>query len=112
MRPSNAKHAWRWASRSEAEITIENPTQAVITSKLAFGLTSITPDAEIKILLNDQLMWHGTVYDIRPVFIPAASLKPGTNRLTFHCGNSPVGPTSNDSRALCYAIYDLCVDRS
>ncbi len=33
----------------EAEITIENPTQAVITSKLAFGLTSITPDAEIKV---------------------------------------------------------------
>lgn len=108
----NAKHTWRWASRSEAEITIGNPTQAAITSKLAFGLTSITPDAEIKILLNDQLMWRGTIHDISPIFIPSVSLKPGTNRLVFHSANKPVGPTANDPRSLCYAVYDFCVDIS
>ena len=106
----NAKHTWRWASKSRAEIIIQNQTEVPIAAKLALGLTSITPDAEIKILLNDQLMWHGTLYDIRPIFIPSALLKPGLNRLTFHSANRPIGPTPNDSRPLCYSVYDLCVE--
>ena len=108
----NAKHTWRWASKTESEITLQNQTGIPIAAKLAFGLTSITPDAEIKILLNDQLMWRGTVYDIRPIFIPSVSLKPGINGLIFRCSNKPIGPTANDPRALCYSVYDFCVDMS
>jgi SAM-dependent methyltransferase len=108
----NANHTWRWASKTETEIEIRNQTEVTIPSKLAFGLASITPDAEIQILLNDQLMWHGNVYGIRPVFIPSVSLTPGINRLKFSSATIPISPTLKDPRALCYSVYDFCVDIS
>jgi SAM-dependent methyltransferase len=108
----STKHTWRWASKTETGIDLWNQTGAMITSRLAFGLSSITPDAEIQILLNDQLMWHGKVSGIRPIFIPSALLKPGANRLKFKGTNMPIGPTRMDPRALCYSVYDFCVDLS
>jgi SAM-dependent methyltransferase len=108
----DAKHTWRWASKTETEIDIWNRTDVTIPSKLAFGLASITPDARIQILLNDQLMWDGNVYGIQPIFIPSVSLRPGINRLGFKSANMPIVPTLKDSRALCYSVYDLCVDIS
>jgi len=108
----NAKHTWRWASKAETEIDIRNQTEVMIPSILAFGLASATPDAEIRILLNDQLVWHGNVHGIRPVFFSSVSLKPGINRLKLSSANMPISPTLRDPRALCYSVYDFCVDMS
>jgi hypothetical protein len=75
---------------------------------LSFGLSSITPDATMQVLINGHLAWEGaSFYGIRPVFISEIVLAPGRNSVSILSTGRPVGPNESDPRILSYSLYDF-----
>lgn len=105
---SNDKHVWRWSPGPRSEIHIENLQSEDRVVGLSFGLSSITPNAKVQVLINERLAWKGeSFYGTRPVFIGAVRLRPDRNIVTVMSTGAAVGPTTADHRILSFSIYDL-----
>jgi hypothetical protein len=106
------KHVWRWSPGPHAEILISNLGSQNLVVSLSFGLSSITSDATLKVLVNGQLAWEGgSFYGIKPVFIAAVVFVPGRNTVEITSTGHPVGPTAKDKRILSYTLYDFKICR-
>jgi SAM-dependent methyltransferase len=104
----NDKHQWRWCSGSKAEITISNSNSRAIPVSLSFGLSSITPDIAVTVVINGQLEWQGSsFYGPRPVFIANVILAPGRNTVELVTTGSPTKPTTKEQRTLSLKLYDF-----
>jgi SAM-dependent methyltransferase len=106
------KHEWRWSPGPSAEIHILNSKSQNTAVSLSFGVSSIMPDAILRVLVNGELAWEDTSwYGTKPVFIAAALLVPGRNTVEFTSTGKAVGPTVNDQRTLNYLLYDFEICR-
>ncbi len=105
---ADAKHNWRWCAGPRGEILVNNHSESECIAGLSFGLSSITPDASIKITLNGKPVWEGaSFHGPKPVYCDNISLVPGNNVIEFVTTGKSVGPTARDGRVLSFMVYDF-----
>lgn len=100
---------WRWASKENSSIQLVYTGETETSIALSFGLGTSHADSSVTVHLNGTPIWSGKkFYGVRPVYIPAAKIKPGINELSLISSHSlkPAGHDS-DQRTRSVAVFDL-----
>lgn len=97
---------WRW-SRGEGVIAIGNPHATALPLQLAFALDA-PADRRVELRLNGAPVWAGRAGGTRPqpVTVPALSLQPGENLLTWATDAAAVR-VDGDPRPLAFSVRNL-----
>lgn len=100
---------WRW-SRGEGTIAVRNPHANALPLRLAFALDA-PADRRVELRLNGAPIWAGRAGGTRPqpVTVPAHSLQPGENLLTWATDAAPL-LVGRDPRPLAFSVRNLRIE--
>lgn len=100
---------WRW-SRGEGSIIVRNPHASAQPLQLAFALDA-PADRRVGMRLNGAPIWEGRAGGTkpRPITVPALSLQPGENVLTWETDDAAVR-VGRDPRLLAFSVRNLRIE--